>query len=768
MKRPWLWALLIALIFPSPASHAAAREQDMPPVNMETLFGPTNINAATGNGGMAVGVSREGDVTVLRWPTPSNFDHVDHLAVDFHEPRMGDKPTAGVFAGLIVDGAVTWLREAPWAIGQGYFSDEDSVVVTAFDNSELDLIVRQLDFVIGEADVLVRRYELEPGPACPLGRIELVLFENLDPCNVKYPLVPVRDWLLDPLNDGAVEFDPETGILHHYRPGSLLQLAIHFAVGADRTVSGWQCGIEEQSGGPELCALNDLADGSLSGNTSAGGQVDAALAVPVDLSMGADTATFYFAAGADCASAGALLERTRARSSDHWRNETSDWWGEWIGRAILPNTENEEIIRTAKRLLVSLRVGTDRDSGMIVASISGQPPYYVDWPRDGAVINHALDLVGYTEMVTAHNLYYARIQRDSGSYWMNYNPDGTPGGPLPLEVDGDGILLWELWEHASFLDEPGRGEYLEAVYPAIRKGADFLCSWRDPQTGLPLPSFELDSPVPKQTCVSAAAVLAGMKAAVAAGEAFGEEPERLERWRERLAEITEAILAHYYDAEQGLFTDDGWGGATLIWPAQIFPADHPAVQDLAGRLYEAQRPAIEMTAEYGSYNGVAMDAVVHAWKDYPARREELVEAVTVFMTVLPTPDTCHWGEGWIIVEGEEGPAFENHVAMPHLLTGAYHLIAAMMLFGPAGPEPGDKDGDEDDNDGSGHCGCATMGGTRGTTLTRLAGPGLICLLPIGFAYSLYIRTRKPNEAPPYNKKTTKHSKAAKISSLVTP
>ncbi|MHA1568288.1 MAG: hypothetical protein ACTSXZ_02360 [Alphaproteobacteria bacterium] len=664
-------------------------------MTMEDLYGPTNVNACTGNGGLAAGISREGDITVLRWPSPSDYDHVDHLALEFYEPRMGDKLTAGIFAGLLIDGTVTWLREEPWTISQGYLSDEDSIVVTTFYNPDLDLTVRQLDFVLGESDVLARRYEFEPGTGFSPIFADLVLFENLDPCNEKWPLIPVRDWLLDFLNDGAMDYEPGADIVHHYRLGADKAPTIHFAIGADSPLSGWQCGREDKSFGADRDAFLDLADGVLSANTSAGGQVDAALMVPVDLTEGPLTQTFYFAVAADVVTATELLQVARAESSDYWLAQTQDWWWEWIRQAWLPDTDNEEIIRTFKRLLISILVGTDRESGMIVASISGQPPYYFDWPRDGAAMNHALDLAGYHEMVTAHNLYYTRIQRESGSYWMNYHPDGTPGGPLPVEIDADGIALWELWDHASFLSEPERGEYVVAVYPTIQRSADFLCLWRNPLTGLPLPSWELDSATPVQTLAGAAAVLAGMKAAVAAGEEMGEEEARLNRWRNRLEEITNAILAKYYDEEQGIFTEIGYGAAYLMWPAKIFPYDHPAIQDLAERMYEAQRAAIEMTVEFSSYNGVAMESIAHAWQDDPNHWQDIYDGMDAFIVRLPTPDTRHWGEGYFVVEGDKGLEYENHVAMPHLLTGSYHLIAAMKFFGAQAP-PTDDDTEDDD------------------------------------------------------------------------
>jgi len=52
----------------------------LPPkrLKQEALFGPTRIRGATGNGRVRVGVSREGELTVLRRPSPSLWDQVAH------------------------------------------------------------------------------------------------------------------------------------------------------------------------------------------------------------------------------------------------------------------------------------------------------------------------------------------------------------------------------------------------------------------------------------------------------------------------------------------------------------------------------------------------------------------------------------------------------------------------------------------------------------------------------------------------------------------
>jgi hypothetical protein len=664
----------------APGGLARGRDSLLTGYNPEHIFGPTNVNAVTGNGGLSVGVSRDGDITVLRWPTPSMFDQVDYLAVDFDAPRMGASKVEGVFSGLLVDGALTWFREAPWTSTQGYLSDEDSVIVTAFANEALGLVVEQLDFVLPDDDVLVRLYEVTSTRE-PDADLALVFYENLEPCNERTPLSPTRDWLMDWRNDGKVEFDPDNEVLHHFRDGGPDIMPIHFAIAADRAVADFQCGYEGLRVGGGECALRDLADGTLRRNAGMKGHVNAALVVPLTFIGGHASAAVYLAAADDENEARATLAQARATPALEWLARTHEWWADWIGQATLPAMDDPEVRRTIKRLLMSIRVGTNRESGMMVASIASQPPYYLDWPRDGAAIGNAMDRAGYTDMVTVHNLYYASIQRPGGSYWMNYYPDGKPGGPLPIEIDADGIVTWALWDHAAYLNEPARTAYLEAVYPAIRRSAEFLCDWRDPETGLPLPSFELDSILPRTTLVGAAAVYAGLKAALAAGAEMGESPATLAQWEERRVELEAAIYANWYIPGQG-FTDGGYGGAYLIWPAELRPPDDPEIVALVDGMYDYIEAVIRREVTAGSYNGVAMFAIAHVYAEDPeAHRAQMDAAADTFFADLPTPHTRHYGEGWALVDHGSGPEFENHVAMPHLLSGAYHLIAAYKFYG---------------------------------------------------------------------------------------
>ena len=80
---------LFALLLAWPAAARADRRIDA----IEHIFGATNVNAICGHGRISVGVSADGDVTVLTWPSPSYSDQLGYVSSNAYDarsrPRLG-------------------------------------------------------------------------------------------------------------------------------------------------------------------------------------------------------------------------------------------------------------------------------------------------------------------------------------------------------------------------------------------------------------------------------------------------------------------------------------------------------------------------------------------------------------------------------------------------------------------------------------------------------------------------------------------------------
>src|SRR4051812_8606084 len=76
--RATLRPVAVALALTSavgPGLSSARGDEDV--AAFEHIFGATDVNAAIGNGGATAGFSAQGELTVLRWPSPSYFQHVN-------------------------------------------------------------------------------------------------------------------------------------------------------------------------------------------------------------------------------------------------------------------------------------------------------------------------------------------------------------------------------------------------------------------------------------------------------------------------------------------------------------------------------------------------------------------------------------------------------------------------------------------------------------------------------------------------------------------
>ena len=60
---------------------------------------------------------------------------------------------------------------------------------------------------------------------------------------------------------------------------------------------------------------------------------------------------------------------------------------------------------------------------------------------------------------------------------------------MPFQEDESALVVWALWRHYY------RYRDIEFIRPlwvdVVQKAADFMCRYRDPRTGLPLPSYDL-------------------------------------------------------------------------------------------------------------------------------------------------------------------------------------------------------------------------------------------------------------------------------------
>jgi GH15 family glucan-1,4-alpha-glucosidase len=195
---------------------------------------------------------------------------------------------------------------------------------------------------------------------------------------------------------------------------------------------------------------------------------------------------------------------------EYFIRRTDNYWKAWVHKegldlAVLPKAIQE----LYKRSLFLLRSNINANGAIIAANDSdiqhfARDTYSYMWPRDGAFAAHALDRAGYHGVTRSFFNFCLDIinkgKESSGYFLHKYNPDGSLGSSwhpwvnngerlLPIQEDGTGLLLWALWFHFDkFRDIEFAVRQYESL--VIRCG-DFLASYRDNKTGLPLPSYDL-------------------------------------------------------------------------------------------------------------------------------------------------------------------------------------------------------------------------------------------------------------------------------------
>ena len=96
-------------------------------------------------------------------------------------------------------------------------------------------------------------------------------------------------------------------------------------------------------------------------------------------------------------------------------------------------------------------------------------------------------------------------------------------GPCPIQEDETALVVWALWRHYYRYRDI---EYIRPLWvDLVQKAADFMVKYRDPRTGLPLPSYDLWEERWGVHAFTVATVYGGLKAARNFAVCFGDREQ---------------------------------------------------------------------------------------------------------------------------------------------------------------------------------------------------------------------------------------------------
>ena len=350
---------------------------------------------------------------------------------------------------------------------------------------------------------------------------------------------------------------PESGGLLHYKNDRyfLINALLCGRHGFDQVATGNKRRQEYEG------TWKDAEDGVLSGNAIAQGSVDSVVALHLTVEpVAEETAWLWIAMGKDWGEVRDLNQRMLRRNPARLFQRTHDYWRLWAHKE--PEDDHglpEAVMRLYRRSLLVIRTQIDRNGAILAANDSDNVQYNRDtysyvWPRDGALVAHALDRAGYPETSQAFFKFCASVVDPAGYFLHKYTPSGMPAsswhpwvkdarGQLPIQEDETALVIWALWEHyRRFRDI----EFITPLYRTlIKNGANFLMNYRDSATNLPLASYDLWEERQSVQTFTVSAVHGGLMAAANFMEAFGEK-DLAKDYRTGAALMKAAVLRHLF------------------------------------------------------------------------------------------------------------------------------------------------------------------------------------------------------------------------------
>jgi len=266
----------------------------------------------------------------------------------------------------------------------------------------------------------------------------------------------------------------------------------------------------------------------------------------------------FLAAGRSLPAVHQIRDYVRNGGSARFIRESEAFWETWVQRRLPhPPRGLSDLARDVYRASVLLMRHSTGPNGAIIASpdtrslVAAGDTYNYCWWRDGGYVSKAMDEAGLYENATHFLRFAQQCQNPDGSFFHRHYPDGAVGStwhPPPfLQIDQTATVIAAAWHHFKRGADP---DVLLDLWPLVKGAANFLASFRDPETRLPGASFDLWEERFGIHAYSTAAVAHALERAARVAAEIGKDPTN---WRTASEEISRLGVERFWNAQENRF-----------------------------------------------------------------------------------------------------------------------------------------------------------------------------------------------------------------------
>lgn len=477
-----------------------------------------------------------------------NFDEKYQIR-DIYFPHVGQENHTQGFPcrfGVWVDGEFSWVSEDEWKRELRYLP-ETLVTDVRLRNESLYVEIECNDTVASHENIYLRRIRVT-NTAKNTRHFRVFLHQDLRIYENNF-------------GDTAM-YEPETQAVVHYKKHRYF--LINTAPDFDSFATGRKA-FQGKEG-----TWRDAEDGELQGGAMTEGSVDSTVGVHFDLEpLGVFEFYYWIAAGTTLHEVAKLNQLITERQPEVYLDYTANYWRAWVNKNDIDlDGLSESIVDLYKRSLLIVHTQIDHNGAILAANDYDVTERATDhysylWTRDGAFVANALDLAGFSHITRKFFGFCGEIVHKDGYFLQKYNADGTVASGwhpawdinrreklIPIQEDETALVLWALWEH---YDRYRDIEFAQRLYRKMTVPcADFMLGFRNAETGLPMPSWNLWEDRLGIHSFTCAAVIAGLRAAANFAVLFAEY-DRADGYSNAADEIMAAMRKHLFSHDLGRF-----------------------------------------------------------------------------------------------------------------------------------------------------------------------------------------------------------------------